>query len=49
MRRLGDLQNGLVEGLLVLLRRLPIAADLANELEGRGANLVVAEDRIMVT
>jgi hypothetical protein len=49
LRGVRDLVDGAVERLLVALRWLSVAADLADELERCGADLLVAGDLIVVT
>ncbi len=49
LRGVRDLVDGAVERFLVALRRLSVAADLADELERSGADLLVAGDLIVVT
>jgi hypothetical protein len=49
LRGVRDLVDGAVERLLVALRGLSVAADLADELERSGADLLVAGDLIVVT
>jgi hypothetical protein len=49
LRGVRDLVDGAVERLLVALRGLSVAADLADELERSGADLLIAGDLIVVT
>lgn len=49
MRRLRDLLNGGLEGLLVAFGRDPIAADLAHELKRGGADLLIRCVLVLVT
>ena len=46
--RLGDVGDGLLEGLLVALGRYSVAADLAHELERGGADLGVVGGMVKV-
>jgi hypothetical protein len=49
LRNVGDVIYGAVEGFLVALRGRTIATDLAHELKGGGANLLVVGDLIVVS
>ena len=49
MRRIGDLGDGFLEGLLVALRWLAVATYLAYELERGSADVVLTGELVMVT